>query len=218
MNYSIAEENYIKGIFHLQQEAETVSTNDLAAALNTRPASVTDMLKKLHAKKLLSYEKYKGVKLNATGNKVALGIIRRHRLWEFFLVNKLGFNWNDVHPIAEDLEHVSSPELIERLDQFLQFPQTDPHGDPIPDVAGKMIRIVQQSLSQVPENKTVVVSSVSNQSKDMLELLSHHQIGIGTKIKIVRRFSFDKSVEIKIQKQTALLSEQVANHLFVHHD
>ncbi len=194
MNYSVSEENYIKSIYHLQQQTDTVTTNSLANELHTKPASVTDMLKKLQTKKLVEYEKYRGFKLNATGNKLALNIVRRHRLWEFFLVNKLGFEWDKVHAIAEELEHVSSAELIKRLDSFLNFPQTDPHGDPIPDTNGKMAVIKQLSLAEIAVKKNVVVSSVGNQSPEMLEMLKHYNIAIGTILKVNRHFDFDGSV------------------------
>ena len=138
MSYTASEENYIKAIFHLQQADGMATTSLLAEKLLTKPASVTDMLKKLKAKKLLLYEKYKGFTLSSEGKKVALGIIRKHRLWEFFLVEKLQLKWNEVHEIAEQLEHVNSNILIEKLDEFLGRPKFDPHGDPIPDSKGKM--------------------------------------------------------------------------------
>ncbi len=218
MNYSVSEENYIKSIYHLQQQTDTVTTNSLANELRTKPASVTDMLKKLRTKRLVDYEKYRGFKLNAAGSKIALGIVRRHRLWEFFLVNKLGFEWDKVHDIAEELEHVSSAELIKKLDSFLNFPQTDPHGDPIPDTNGKMAVIKQLSLAEIDAKKTVVVSSVGNQSPEMLEMLKHYHIGIGTSLKINRHFAFDGSVEIKVTQQSAcIISGQMAKNIFVHH-
>jgi DtxR family transcriptional regulator, Mn-dependent transcriptional regulator len=187
--------------------------------LHTKPASVTDMLKKLQTKQLVEYEKYRGFKLNAAGNKIAISIVRRHRLWEFFLVNKLGFEWDKVHDIAEELEHVSSAELIKRLDSFLNFPQTDPHGDPIPDTHGKITVIKQLSLAEITSKKNVVVSSVSNQSPEMLELLKHYHIGIGASLKVIRHFDFDGSAEIKVVQQPAcIISEQVAKNIFVHHD
>ena len=219
MNYSVSEENYIKSIYHLQQQTATVTTNSLANELRTKPASVTDMLKKLQTKQLVEYEKYRGFKLNANGNKIAINIVRRHRLWEFFLVNKLGFEWDKVHEIAEELEHVSSSELIKRLDIFLNFPQTDPHGDPIPDTNGKIAFIKQLSLAEITEKKNVLVSSVSNQSPEMLEMLKHYHIGIGTSLKVTRHFTFDGSVEIKVsQHPSCIISEQVAKNIFVHHD
>jgi DtxR family Mn-dependent transcriptional regulator len=138
IKYSVSEENYIKAIFHLQKESPQVSTMRLAGALQTKPASVTDMMKKLKLKKLLNYKPYYGFRLSAEGNRVALGIVRRHRLWEYFLAEKLEFKWDEVHEIAEHLEHVSSRKLIDKLDKYLGYPKFDPHGDPIPDQNGNM--------------------------------------------------------------------------------
>lgn len=217
MNFTTSEENYIKSIYHLQQETGLVNTNTLAAEIRTRPASVTDMLKKLKSKKLLRYEKYKGFKLNEAGKKAALGIVRKHRLWEYFLVDTLKFDWDKVHPIAEDLEHISSEELIQRLDNFLGNPLFDPHGDPIPDRHGKIPVIQQQCLSTIPVKKTVTVSSVSNQTVQMLEMLKHYKIALGTPVRVLRKFDFDGSLEIKVLKQSAcIISEQVAKNVFVH--
>ena len=218
MNFSTSEENYIKGIYHLQQETGLVNTNSLAAEMQTRAASVTDMLKKLKAKKILQYERYKGFKLNEAGKKAALDVVRKHRLWEFFLVEKLKFDWDKVHPIAEELEHISSDELIQRLDNFLGNPSFDPHGDPIPDRHGKIPVINQQSLSDIPLKKTVTVSSVSNQTAQMLEMLKHYNIALGTQIMVLKKFEFDGSLEIKVLKQSAcIISEQVAKNVFVHY-
>ncbi|MFZ1305138.1 MAG: metal-dependent transcriptional regulator [Ferruginibacter sp.] len=217
MNFTTSEENYIKGIFHLQQENGLVNTNALAAEMQTRPASVTDMLKKLKEKKLLQYEKYKGFKLNEAGKKAALDVVRKHRLWEFFLVEKLKFDWDKVHPIAEELEHINSVELIQRLDNFLGNPSFDPHGDPIPDKNGKIPVIKQQSLSEIPFKKNVTVSSVSNQTAQMLDMLKHYKIAIGTQLTVLKKFEFDGSLEIKVSKQDAcIISEQVAKNVFVH--
>ena len=218
MNFSTSEENYIKSIYHLQQETGLVNTNSLAAEMQTRAASVTDMLKKLKAKKILQYERYKGFKLNEAGKKAALDVVRKHRLWEFFLVEKLKFDWDKVHPIAEELEHISSEELIQRLDNFLGNPSFDPHGDPIPDRNGKIPVINQQSLSDIPLKKTVTVSSVSNQTAQMLEMLKHYNIALGTSITVLKHFEFDGSLEIKVLKQSAcIISEQVAKNVFVHY-
>lgn len=216
MNFSIAEENYIKAIWRLQKDQRNVTTNELSDELQTKPASVTDMLKRLTEKKLLNYQPYYGVKLTADGKKLALSIIRRHRLWEFFLVNKLQFNWDEVHVIAEELEHVGSQELIDRLDQFLGYPKVDPHGDPIPDKTGKVLQLKQTRLSDWPLNETATVSGVDNQSAEMLELLRHNKISIGSKLELKRKFDFDGSVEIKMGRQTAFtISKQVAQNLFV---
>lgn len=217
MIFTTSEENYIKGIFHLQQENGLVNTNALAAEMQTRPASVTDMLKKLKGKKLLQYEKYKGFKLNEAGKKAALEVVRKHRLWEFFLVEKLKFDWDKVHPIAEELEHISSVELIQRLDNFLGNPSIDPHGDPIPDKNGKIPVIRQLTISEIPIKKNVTVSSVGNQTAQMLDMLKHYKIAIGTQLTVLKKFEFDGSLEIRVLKQDAcIISEQVAKNVFVH--
>ena len=219
LNYSTSEENYIKTIFHLQEAEGTVTTNALAAELKARPASITDMMKKLKAKKLVHYEAYHGFRLSNEGKKVALIIIRRHRLWEFFLAEKLKFSWEEVHAVAEDLEHVSSKKLIDKLDEFLGFPRFDPHGDPIPDMNGKIESSKQVSLHELPLNKTAIVSHVSDQSNEMLELLGHKKIGIGTKLEVKRKFSYDNSLEIKIRQQPAMhISEQLSKNIFVKYD
>ncbi|ULQ57315.1 metal-dependent transcriptional regulator [Flavihumibacter rivuli] len=219
MKYSTSKENYIKAIYHLQQEQDVVNTNALARVLETKPASVTDMLKKLKEQKLLQYQPYKGVKLTAEGKKLALLIIRKHRLWEYFLVSKLGFGWEEVHEIAEELEHISSKKLIDRLDDFLGNPRTDPHGDPIPDQHGKMPVVHQTRLLELPLNTPADVISVTNQSTEMLELLTHKNIGIGTKLEVKKHFSFDKSLELKIQDQPAFnISEQLAANIYVAYD
>ena len=217
MNFTTSEENYIKSIYHLQQETGMVNTNSLAAEMQTRAASVTDMLKKLKSKKLLQYERYKGFRLNENGKKAALDVVRKHRLWEYFLAEKLKFDWDKVHSIAEHLEHISSEELIQRLDNFLGNPSFDPHGDPIPDRHGKIPVINQQSLSDIPLKKTVTVSSVSNQTAQMLEMLKHYEIALGTQLTVLKKFEFDGSLEIKVLKQSAcIISEQVAKNVFVH--
>lgn len=216
MKYSASKENYLKSIFHLQNASGMVSTNALAEALQTRAASVTDMLKKLKAQKLVNYEKYRGFRLTPEGKKVALRIIRKHRLWEYFLVEKLQFDWSEVHEIAEELEHVTSKKLIDQLDAFLEYPQTDPHGDPIPDSQGKISSTRQQSLLNIPVNKAALVSGIASQTNDMLDLLQHKNIRIGTRVEIRRRFPFDNSLELKIaNKPVVTISEQVAKNIMV---
>jgi DtxR family transcriptional regulator, Mn-dependent transcriptional regulator len=218
VNFSTSEENYIKAIFHLQSEDGNVTTNELADSLNTKPASVTDMMKKLKSRKLVHYQPYQGFRLSPDGRKVALGIIRRHRLWEYFLSEKLKFNWDEVHEVAEHLEHVSSKKLIDKLDEYLDFPKFDPHGDPIPDTNGKMESNKQLSLAEWPLNKPAIVSQVMNQSTELLELLQHKKISIGTRLEIKKRFDYDESVEIKIQKLSPItISGQLAKTIFVNH-
>ncbi|MEP6627457.1 MAG: metal-dependent transcriptional regulator [Ginsengibacter sp.] len=217
MKLSESEENYIKSIYTLQEKTGTVNTNSLAKFLNTSAASITDMLKKLKLKKVLEYKRYYGFHLNEAGKKEALKIIRRHRLWEFFLVSKLGMEWEKVHDIAEELEHVSSLELINKLDTYLGNPKIDPHGDPIPDESGNIQVLKQIVLREFPVNKNAVVSSVSNQTPEMMEMLNHYSIGIGSHIKILKSFGFDGSLEIKIaRKPECIISGLVAQNIFVY--
>ncbi|HWI92677.1 MAG TPA: metal-dependent transcriptional regulator [Flavisolibacter sp.] len=215
MNFTISEENYLKAIFHLQEKEGTVTTNALAEKLQTKPASVTDMMKKLNSKKLLHYKPYYGFSLSAEGKKIALFIVRRHRLWEYFLSEKLKFDWNEVHMLAEELEHVSSKQLIDRLDQYLGHPQFDPHGDPIPDNKGKIKNLNKISLLELPFHQIAEVRQVTNQSKEMLEILEHKHIGIGTKLEVKKHFHFDHSIELKIKNNTVNISEQLAQNIFV---
>jgi DtxR family Mn-dependent transcriptional regulator len=216
MKYSVSKENYLKAIFHLQQDNQSVSTNALAESLQTRPASVTDMLKKLKEQRLLQYEKYKGVKLTHEGRKVAILIIRKHRLWEYFLVEKLGFGWEEVHEIAEELEHISSKKLIDKLEEYLNFPQADPHGDPIPDVQGRIPVNHLVSLEDLPLNTSSVISNISNQSAGLMELLNHRNMRIGVKIEVRKKFSYDHSLEVKLRNQPAFtISNELAKTVFV---
>lgn len=213
--YSSSKENYLKAIFHLQETSGTVTTNDVAAELQTRPASVTDMLKKLKAQKLLLYEKYKGFRLSNDGRKVALQIIRKHRLWEYFLVEKLRFGWDEVHEIAEELEHISSKKLIDRLDEFLGFPKTDPHGDPIPDSQGRWVQVQQVPLTELPLNTPAEVSNITDQSTEILELLNHKNIALGSRLEVKKKFSFDHSLEIKMRNSQITISAELAKNILV---
>ena len=217
MKLSESEENYIKSIYNLQDKTEKVNTNSLANFLNTSAASTTDMLKKLKSKKLLEYKKYYGFRLNEAGIKEALKIIRRHRLWEFFLVSKLGMEWEKVHAIAEELEHVSSPELINKLDDYLGKPKIDPHGDPIPDEKGKIAVLKQKPLKELPLKHNAIVSSVGNQTPEMMVMLNHYGIAIGSQIKVLKAFEFDGSLQIKIaRKPECIISGMAAQNIFVY--
>lgn len=219
VNYSISEENYIKAIYRLQGTGGTVTTNALANELSTKPASITDMMKKLKIKKLLHYQPYQGFHLTQEGNRVALGIIRRHRLWEFFLAEKLKFSWDEVHEVAEDLEHVSNKKLIDKLDEFLGFPRVDPHGDPIPDANGKIEVMKNINLSDLPLHQPATVSNVSDQSSAILELLEHKKIQIGTRLEVKKKFDYDESLEIKIGRSPAInISKQLALNIFVKYE
>ena len=219
MKYSPSQENYIKAVYHLQLENSTVTTNALAQALDTRPASVTDMLKKLKLQKLLLYEKYRGVKLTAEGRRLAVQIIRKHRLWEFFLVNTLRFGWEEVHEIAEELEHIGSGKLVDRLDAFLGFPQHDPHGDPIPDRLGKLPAGPHSTLSEMPLHRHAVVRGIGDQRPVMLDLLRDQQIALGTKLEVQKKFLVDGSVQIKIRgRQPVNISAYAAKNILVGYD
>lgn len=219
LNYSISEENYIKAIFRLQQQEGLVTTNELSAELKTKPASVTDMMKKLKTKKMIHYQPYQGFRLTPEGNKVALGIVRRHRLWEYFLAEKLKFTWDEVHEVAEDLEHITNTKLINKLDEFLGFPRVDPHGDPIPDANGKIEISRKICLTEMPLNRPATVCSVSDHSSKILELLEHKNIAIGTRLEVKRIFEFDESMEVRIGRQTSFtISKQLAANIYMKYE
>ena len=217
--YSVSEENYIKAIFHLQEEVERVNTLQLAQVMKTKPASITDMLKKLKNKKLLDYQPYYGFKLTNEGNKIALGVIRRHRIWEYFLAEKLQFNLHEIHELAEVLEHVSSKKLIDKLDAYLGLPKFDPHGDPIPDLNGK-IALENHVLLSVMKVKTKGrVCRIASASKKIMELISHQQIKLGSQIMVLQRFEFDDSMEIMIDgKHKVNISQQLAKNIFINYE
>jgi len=217
LNFSASEENYLKTIFHLQIKDDNVTTNELAEKLQAKPASITDMMKKLKSRKLVNYQPYQGFRLTAEGKKVALSIIRRHRLWEFFLAEKLKFNWDEVHEVAEQLEHVSNKKLIDKLDEYLAFPKFDPHGDPIPDTNGKMETGKQINLSDLPINRHAKVCFIANQSDSLLEYLNEKKINFGASIIVKRKFSYDNSLEIKLDNKLLTISDQLAKNIFVKH-
>lgn len=217
LNFSMSEENYLKTIFHLQIKDENVTTNELAGKLKAKPASITDMMKKLKTRKLVNYQPYQGFRLTPDGKKAALSIIRRHRLWEYFLAEKLKFNWDEVHEVAEQLEHVSSKKLIDKLDEYLAFPKFDPHGDPIPDTNGKMETGKQINLAELPLNKPAKVCFIANQSELLLEHLNEKKITIGAMIVVKRKFGYDDSLEIKLDNRLLTISDQLAKNIFVKH-
>ncbi|MBC7654314.1 MAG: metal-dependent transcriptional regulator [Oligoflexus sp.] len=216
MNLSFTEENYLKNIFHLNFNVdENVSTNALAEVLNTKAASVTDMLKKLSEKELVNYEKYQGVTLTKIGEEQAITVIRKHRLWEVFLVEKLNFKWDEVHDIAEELEHINSEKLINRLDEFLNFPKTDPHGDPIPDKNG-----VLKSQELIPVSKLKVgdkglISGVREHSAEFLKYLDKTGLILGESLNIIEIINFDGSVMLLIKGKQQMISREVANNLLI---
>lgn len=216
MNYSISEENYIKAVYHLASHGQTASTTAIAEHLQTKASSVTDMLQKLADKDLVNYIKYRGVQLTASGQREALKTLRKHRLWEVFLVEKLGFGWDEVHEVAEQLEHIQSAKLVERLANFLDSPQFDPHGDPIPDANGKLPKNDEKPLSLCQSGEAVVLKRVSDGNPDFLQYLERQSLILGERMVIKEKFSFDNSLEIERMDQSRItLSETVANHLFV---
>lgn len=219
MMTSFTEENYLKTIHRLAAEgAMSVSTNAIAEALQTKASSVTDMIKKLCDKKLLDHVPYQGVKLTEAGSRKALDIIRKHRLWEVFLVERLGLGWDEVHDIAEQLEHTVSERLYDQLDKYLNFPRFDPHGDPIPDAQGVLQEEKLSSLSEVALDASVKVSRVTVHLPDFLQYLQDIGLVPGKQVKVLRKFEFDGSVAVMIEGGTeAMLSRQVASHIFVKH-
>ena len=214
---SFTEENYLKAIYRLSNGGlKAVLTNEIAENLRTKAASVTDMIKKLSNKNLLSYEKYYGAKITKQGKTEALSVIRKHRLWETFLVEKLNFTWDEVHDVAEQLEHIQSPLLIEKLDAFLGYPTADPHGHPIPDKDGKMPILKLIPLSESAANKKAIVRSVKDGSPSFLQYLSKIGIYIGAKIVVLDKIEFDRSLEVQINQKTRLfISREAAENLLV---
>ncbi len=214
---SFTEENYIKAIYKLNEKyGNNVTTNAIAEKTNTKAASVTDMLKRLSSKELINYKKYKGVTLTAKGEKLALNIIRKHRLWEMFLVEKLEFKWDEVHEIAEELEHINSEKLIEQLDKFLDYPKVDPHGDPIPDSKGKVNITKSLLLSKSSKNETYTMTGVVDHSPAFLKYLEQSGISLGCIIKVKDIIEFDNSLNITINKNKhVFISNEVAKNILV---
>lgn len=217
---STTEENYIKCIFKLQQQGEGgVSTNAIAASINIAAASVTDMLKRLADKGLLDYIKYKGVSLTPKGEETAMMLVRKHRLWEVFLADKLHMRWDEVHDIAEQLEHIQSPLLVQRLDEYLGFPKFDPHGDPIPDANGVFSQRTEQILSSINTGNCVTVVGVRNHETSFLQYLEKQQLTLGSHICIEEKIPFDNSMVLKKKSGEKIqVSHIVAENLLVNLD
>ena len=214
---SRTEENYLKAIYKVsEKENGRVNTNAIAAITETSAASVTDMLKRLAEKNFIIYEKYKGVILTREGGQTATNLIRKHRLWEYFLVEKLKFSWADVHDIAEELEHVQSDNLIEKLDSYLDNPKFDPHGDPIPNAQGKFTIRAQRSLDNFETGDKAILLGVKEHNKDFLEYLNELQIALGSELEIMKKQNYDGSMQVKINGQTEhLISKKVSENLLV---
>jgi DtxR family Mn-dependent transcriptional regulator len=213
---SLTEENYLKIIYHLSENNDNaVQTNAIAEKMQTKAASVTDMIKKLADKCLVDYKKYQGVKLTERGRLSAINVIRKHRLWEVFLVEKLNFKWDEVHDIAEDLEHINSSELIERLDEFLAFPKSDPHGDPIPDKNGQFDAIFFTKLSKLTPGSRALITGVSEHSSPFLKHLEKLGLTLGKALEVKEITDFDGSVELIVEQKSISVSREVAKHILV---
>lgn len=219
ISISRTEENYLKAIFNLCEGSDNpAATNAIAQAMNTKAASVTDMIKRLSKKEipLIHYQKHKGVRLTDSGKKLATNLIRKHRLWETFLVEKLNFSWDEVHEIAEELEHIKAEKLIDRLDDFLGRPKFDPHGDPIPDADGNFTFRKQILLTDLEENKTAVVVGVLDDSPSFLQYLNKLNLILGAKVKVLERVEYDGSNRILLnEKQEQILTNKVCQNLYV---
>ena len=213
---SFTEENYLKIIYHLSENKQvTVQTNAIAERMHTQPASVTSMIRKLAEKGLVNYEKYQGVTLTDKGMFIAINVIRKHRLWEFFLVEKLSFKWDEVHEIAEQLEHVNSNQLIERLDAYLAFPRKDPHGDPIPDKDGNFEETNLIKLHKLVLGNTGIIVGVSEHSSAFLKHLDQVGLTLGTNISVTEIIDFDGSMELTLKNKKTLISREVAKQILI---
>ncbi|MBK5277373.1 MAG: metal-dependent transcriptional regulator [Bacteroidia bacterium] len=213
---SLTEENYLKAIYHLSDGGtKSVLTNELAEAMSTKAASVTDMIKKLSVKEVITYEKYYGVNVTTAGKTKALHVIRKHRLWETFLVQTLGFNWDEVHEVAEELEHIHSIRLIDKLDEFLGFPKADPHGDPIPDGKGKISTRPQVSLDQLGEGYQGIIIAVKDSDSNLLKYLDKIGAKPGRKIKVAGKEEYDESMEVHIGDKKFFISKEVSKNILV---
>jgi DtxR family transcriptional regulator, Mn-dependent transcriptional regulator len=211
-----SEENYLKAIYHLgKQGSIAVSTNAIAEKMTTKASSVTDMLKKLAEKQLVDYKKYQGVSLTHNGKTIAANVIRKHRLWELFLVEKLNFLWDEVHDVAEQLEHIQSEKLVNELDAFLEYPSHDPHGDPIPDKDGNIQKAQKILLSHVNENVVCSCIGVKDSSTKFLKYLDKNKIALGTAMQVLSKESFDESMTINIDNLNLTISKNVANNIYV---
>ena len=215
MTYS--EENYLKVIYHLSLTASKgITTNSIANVMESKPSSVTDMVQKLADKDLITYKKYQGVSLTEKGRLTALMIVRKHRLWEVFLVDKLDFSWDEVHDVAEQLEHIKSEKLIDKLDEFLDFPTEDPHGDPIPDENGEFKEKPKVALSQTSVNQSGIIVAVKDTSSLFLQYIDKLGAYLGAKVKVLDKVEFDGSMELLIDgKKNIFISREVAENILI---
>ena len=212
---SQSEEDYLKALYHLEMDFNAVSTNSIANFLDMKPSSVTDMLKKLAEKKFINYQKYKGTSLTKKGKLIALSIIRKHRLWETFLVEKLGFGWDQVHTIAEQLEHIKSDELIENLDNFLGNPKYDPHGDPIPSKDGNIEKMNQKLLVELKPSQKGIITGVKKGTASLLNYLDKEKVKLGDSIRVIEILEFDGTYIVEINERKLIFSEKICQNLLL---
>lgn len=216
-DFSQTEENYLKAIFKIcERNGKAASTNAISNAMNTSAASVTDMIKRLEKKEFIHYERYKGVTLTETGNNIATSLIRKHRLWEVFLLEKLDFSWDEVHEVAEQLEHIRSPKLVERLERYLGYPKFDPHGDPIPDAEGRFTYRKQILLTKLNKGDKGVIVGVYEHSPAFLQFLDQLGLVLGASVEILEKYDFDESLRVMINDQKEwTISKKVSQNLFL---
>ncbi len=215
---SFTEENYLKTLLQLTVEEGgkgEAGTNELAGKLGVKPASVTSMLKKLKEKKLIDYQKYGKVSFTVKGKKIAIEVLRKHRLWETFLVEKMGFSWDEVHEVAEQLEHIQSPKLVSQIDEFLGYPKFDPHGDPIPDAKGTLKVISKKTLSQVPDGNTCTFVAVKDNSAPFLQYIVQLGLSINNKITVLSKQPYDAMLEIEVNGESLKVSNKFASNIYV---
>ena len=216
---STTEENYLKALLKIgsrNEGADEGGINELAAHLGVKPATATDMFKKLKEKNLVDYKKYGKISLTAQGREKAMNIVRKHRLWETFLYQKLDFTWDEVHEVAEQLEHIKSPKLISKLEEYLDFPEFDPHGDPIPKANGEIVAVDKVILSALKPGESGIVVAVKDTSILFLKYLEQLGINIGSRLKIIEKVSFDGSLLLEIEGQVPRnVSLKFAESLYV---
>jgi len=215
--YTYTEENYLKSIYKLSQKQKAgISTNAIAERMCTKASSVTDMIKKMAGKKLVNYKRYQGVTLTAKGKKEALKVIRKHRLWEVFLLKHLNFHWDEIHDIAEQLEHINSDQLVEKLDRFLNYPKTDPHGDPIPNEQGQLPEDHSYLLSNLKITDKALVVGVNDKSPAFLKYLDQVSIHLQTNLEVMAYYDFDQSMDIKVNESEIVhLSSKVTQNILI---
>jgi len=215
---TITEENYLKALLHLsasEMNSQGVGTNQLAAQLNVRPATVNNMVKRLKDKGLVDYEKYGKISLTKNGKKLAIQVIRKHRLWETFLFTKLDFTWDEVHEVAEQLEHIQSEKLIEKLDKFLDYPQFDPHGDEIPSKNGTFKMEIKKTLADCMPGLICEVISVKDNSTDFLQYVGSLGIGINSKVEVINKLSFDGTLSLQVENNKISISRKIAENIYI---